>query len=139
MKKRRKQPTFNDTWFIHQSPIGTSNCKDKPKSESYRYELEHLISKPVKLTGTFVEIRKRVVNNTHVNQILLTDVYVHTKTNEIFVDHIWTTVTRGYMARNKINQRDVIECDGYFYEYLSHDTRNIGFRLTEAHSLINTN
>lgn len=117
---------------MHQSYIGTMYSRSAPKSSSYRKELQKFISKSSTIIGTFKEIHKETIDNTKINQIMLSDVTVMCDNKKEYTDHIWITVEKGFMDRNKLRQQTRIMCNGYFYEYLSRGKRNIGFRLITA-------
>lgn len=133
-RKAKQNPDYNNIWFSHQSVLGTLESQNAPKSPYYRDELEPLLSKNAEITGWYKSIRKSTIDRTRINQIMLYDINVVCNNKDYHIDHIWITVEKGYMQRNNINQNQKVTCKGYFYEYLSHGTRNIGFRLTNIKS-----
>lgn len=133
-RKNKQNRDYNNVWFSHQSVLGTLESQHAPKSQYYRSELEPLLSKNAELMGVYKLIRKDTVSRTKINQIMLSDISIVCNNNNYHSDHIWITVEKGFMQRNNINQNQKVICNGYFYEYLSHGKRNIGFRLTNIKS-----
>ena len=100
-----------------------------PKSKYYRTEIAHLLGKSIALFGKISSIRKHTIANRCINQILLTDVMVMYKNRYYHIDHMWTSVEKGFLSKNKLKEKINICSSGYLYEYISRGRRNIGFKL----------
>lgn len=108
-----------------------------PKSEHYRNELSDIIGKNACVIGKFTTIRKELVNGININKILIQDACVAKNHKIIPIDHMWTTVPKGFMQRNHIKQNRTISCTGYLYEYISKGARNVGFKLSTVREIAN--
>lgn len=131
-----KNQITNNILFPHNIKL-TPYPENIPKSDHYRNELSEMIGKNVCVFGKFTIIRRELVDGINVNKILIQDAYVIKNRKMISVDHMWTTIPKGFMHKNHIKQNRSIACTGYLYEYISKNTRNIGFKLATVREVPN--